>query len=328
MNAPILLDAPRTWYGTPIMAIEGPVGGLVDLLPTFSRQTFANGQATNEFLDVISRDPFREDARSIPVATVSKKYALIQHTELVSQVVAALDGVNSRVSPYDAATTFLSKYGERLQCMIQFKGLSVEPGDGVPIFVRMFLQNSVDGSCAFEVSLRWYRQICGNGMSVLTKEDRFREVHHLDLFSIVEFRDFLTWRVPAVLEQASAFKEWNATKVGDGPLHDWIAVDVKAEWGPYAAARVFSICRKGYDGKVGGSPTKNRNLQPYDLFVSQDIKVPGAVVPATSLYNIYQALTWVADHRNTVEDREAWGITALGLAKRLAVKIGFRSPLL
>lgn len=316
MNSPYIVAKGIKWNGLDVLTATLPADEVADHLPTFSRGPFGDGADQNDYLEVVSRDPFGEDRRSIPVATVSKRYALLQHTELVSQIVDALDGLDG-VLRQDEAKVYLSAYGERLACSVYFKRLAIDPGDNHPISLRLFLRNSVDGSCAFEVSLRWFRQVCSNGMTVLTKQDQLREIHHLDRMSSMAFREFLESRLPKSLEQASVFREWCSINVTRDRLRAWICGRVQKEWGPHAAARAYHICSTGYDGRVG-RPSAKKKILPDELFVSSDTLVPGAVVPARSLYHVYQSLTWIANHRTSIEERETWGIAALGLARALA----------
>lgn len=307
------------WNGSPVVAAKVPINKVHMLLPNFSRQPFVHDGNANENLETIVREPIGEDRRAVPVAVVSKRYALIQHRELVVQVVDALTGLDIEIDAEAEADVLLSEYSERFQCSVLFKHLSVDPGDGHPISIRLFLQNSVDGSCAFEISLRWFRQICSNGMTVLARQDRHRVIHHLDRASAVGLRAFLERRLPASIREASALSEWCRTPVSGTELRRWINDSVCKAWGPHAAARALHICSSGYDGRVGVGRAGKKAAE--ELFVSSDTKVPGAAAPATSVYQVFQALTWIASRRQTIEDREAWSTDALRLARLLASRV-------
>src|ERR1700674_730843 len=325
MSSPYTLEPHMSWNGARVLSATMPAVEVSKYLPTFSRMPFGNGDNVNNYLEVISRDPFGGDKRLIPVATVSKRYALLQHTELISKVVKALEGLKGTgglpldVSPGDEAKVVLSEFGERLECSVYFKRVAVDPGDGHPISLRLFLRNSVDGSCAFEVSLRWFRQVCSNGMCVLTKQDRLRAIHHLDRINPTEFQNFLKSRLPVSLEHASLFNQWLGIRVTEDDLRKWIQMDVSKAWGPHAAARVLHVCMSGYDGRVGG--TAGKKVRTDELFVSSDSAVPGAIVPAKCLYHVYQALTWVAERRTNIEERENWSNSTLALTRTLAKKL-------
>jgi hypothetical protein len=315
---------PWHWLGQPVWHATMPVKALPDHLPTFSRRPFGEGVNVNERFDVIVREPFGLDTRQIPLAAVSKRYALIQHKSLIEDIGKALEIAELEITPNDEARVLLSEYGERLEVSIRFEKLTFDPGDGLPLSLRLFLRNSVDGSCAFEVSLRWFRQICSNGFAVLTDEDSLREIHHLDRISAVAFREFMERRVPQTIAQTAEYKRWQDTVIDLERIRAWVRGDVKKAWGPHAAARVFSICDRGWDGAVSNAPPKKK-LEPDELFVSQDTSVAGAMAPVGNVYHAYQALTWVAERRPGIEERETWGLTALALARELAEQLSKKS---
>jgi hypothetical protein len=67
---------------------------------------------------------------------------------------------------------------------------------------------------------------------------------------------------------------------------------------------VHHICRTGFDGKP--VPPRSKGIAPHSWPVSSDKAVPGAPIPAKSLYDVAQALSWVAGHNPTVEDQIRW----------------------
>jgi hypothetical protein len=75
---------------------------VLDHLPIFERHDFGE----NEYLDVIFRLPFGEDGRTIPVGSVSKRYFLVQHRELVQRISSGLQDVG--IKPVDVPVELLS----------------------------------------------------------------------------------------------------------------------------------------------------------------------------------------------------------------------------
>jgi hypothetical protein len=59
-----------------VLRLDAPLGELEALLPTFSQKPLTHGHALNEYLDMIVRNPIPTDDREVPIATVSKRYAL------------------------------------------------------------------------------------------------------------------------------------------------------------------------------------------------------------------------------------------------------------
>ena len=109
------------------------------------------------------------------------------------------------------------------------------------------------------------------------------------------------------IERANADREkllhWFGSRVSEEALAVWVDAPVAKSWGKKAAARCLHICQTGSDGEfvnpfAGGKPSE-RTLR-------STCEVPGATKPATSLYDVSQALSWIASQRPNVEERLAW----------------------
>ena len=160
-------------------------------------------------------------------------------------------------------------------------------------------------------------------MTILRKQDKLEQIHHLDRINSVTIRDFIATRVPkAIAAEKETFGRWLDLKIVDKAFKEWIQKDVRDAWGLHAAARLYHICTRGYDGRVGREKPGVRT-SPLDLFVSSDQEVPGAAAPVKNVYHVYQALVWLSEHRNTLEDRELRGQQALLLIKKLRKRFGF-----
>jgi len=127
--------------------------------------------------------------------------------------------------------------------------------------------------------------------------------------------------------------EWDQTDSKMFPYLDqyqkeayWAMVDIARRnngaflcdgWGKKAAARVYHICRSGRDiefpSPFTGGPATRKPVKPVE-------EVPGAPIPARSLYDASQALSWVASRRNNPEERTAWQIQIPSLVEDLAAK--------
>jgi hypothetical protein len=166
------------WHGQFILTSEGALSALEGSLPTFSRRPLTHGPALNEYLDLILRDPVPGDEREVPVATVSKRYALIQHRDAVRWVVLAFEQMK-----WDPAKlqmqALISDYGERMRTIVKIPAEVVDPGDSFELHAEVLLWNSVDRSRAFELAIRWKRLVCKNGLTI-SNEDRLRKIHNVD----------------------------------------------------------------------------------------------------------------------------------------------------
>ena len=125
--------------------------------------------------------------------------------------------------------------------------------------------------------------------------------------------------LPKSLEEArtemKTLANWYRVFVMPGVLEKWIDGPLKDAWGVKAAARVCLICRRGEDGEP--SRRYEKSFSPSSLPMIATKKVPGAPTPANSLFDVSQALAWVAKERNEVEERIQWRAEIPGLLEAL-----------
>ena len=96
---------------------------------------------------------------------------------------------------------------------------------------------------------------------------------------------------------------WADTKAQIEKIGPWVNKDVADKWGKKAACRVFHICKSGADVEITdpfapGYPTE----KPTNLLK----EVPGAAKPVRTLFDVSQALSWVATSRKNSEERVNW----------------------
>lgn len=103
------------------------------------------------------------------------------------------------------------------------------------------------------------------------------------------------------------------TGVEASSLIGWLERNVAKEWGTHAAARVWNIINVGYDGSV----EQAKNCKPHQLPVSNTVVVPGACAPASNLFHVSQALSWIARTRTTVPERLGYVKAIPGLMEQL-----------
>ena len=287
------------WLGQAVWRWEGTLENLEASLPSFTRLPMTFEHALNEYLDLIVREPMPNDDRRVPVATVSKRYALIQHTDAAAWLCAAFEKQrwDKNATP---VTVWLSEYGERMRAEVNLPIEPVTVREGDVIRSRVLLLNSVDRSRAFELALQWERLVCKNGLTIWNG-DRLRKVHHLDWMSSHSPVEFLAERLPRSRQLVEGVRCFVEVPVDEKKLRDWIDEVVAKEWGRPRAARLWSILKTGHDGAVG----RTSNDWPASrLEVVRGDKVPGAVVPAGSAYDIYQGLLWLAGNQRSLEQRE------------------------
>lgn len=284
-----------TWLGQRAVKTTGSLQSAIKRFPEFYREPFG----PNEYLDVIVRAPIDEDLRHIPVGTVSRRYALVQHAQVSSWLISAVSEIG-----FDAerlpAELFLSEYGERMRLCVRIPTINVDPGDGHDIALTVECQNSVDRSCALELRVTWRRLVCSNGLWV-PEEDRLRKVHHLDWMNSKDAAEFLKERIQNSTGIRDVLQVWSRMPLTIKEIESWADHTLTKAWGPNAAARLCHIARTGFDGAVG----RDTKSPPHARFVSSDTKVPGACAPINSVYHLTQALSWIAGQRSAMEEQLA-----------------------
>lgn len=277
-----------------------PLGTIPANLPEFSREAFGTQPNQNQYLHVITRLPIGLDQRTIPVATVSRRYALIQHREVFAWLAEGLKTVNC-FSDDVTVEMMMSAYGERLHLSVVVPKIEFDPGDGMPMMMTIEARNSVDRSCAFEVRLRWRRMVCLNGMWV-KDEDVLRKIHHVDWMNRKNVAHFIDERVSDISGYKQMLETWLGTTLSFPEIEKWADQNLAKAWGVHLAARACHIARSGYDGIVGRAKEKTPQS---NYNVSSDTQVPGSCAPVKNLYHLSQVLTWLAGNRGSVEDSDA-----------------------
>lgn len=302
---------PRTeavWQGQSVYRFKGMLADLEGALPRFARVRLTHEDALNEYLDLVLREPTDDDDRRVPVATVSRRYALIQHQDAVAWVRKAFEEQEWDPSTI-GITAWMSEYGERFRAEIALpvEAEAVNVGDMLRAEVRLW--NSVDRSRAFEVAIGWMRLICTNGLAVWSG-DRLRKIHHVDWMSRESPMDFLLERLPKSRDQVAELRRWAEVKITMDRLVGWVDGDVSGKWGKTRAARVLHISRTGSDCAVGRHAEARK---PSELEVTGLAKVPGAPAKTDNVYDLYQTLLWLAGQEKSLEQRESMTAETLPL---------------
>lgn len=282
---------PLTWFGQTTKRYVGTISSLRLRVPRFSRSNF------NAYMDQIDRQPLDKSERPIPVATVSKQYALIQHHELIDAVTSGLSDLGFDLEAL-AAELRLSEYGERMHLRLMLVNESFNPGDGNLLGLALNCLNSVDKSTSLELRISWYRLVCDNGM-YLTNTDKMRRVHlgSLEQEDIVKY---LKSQIAQAEIDKDRLTDWYQTPITITQVEAWADGTVASRWGAFLAARTCHISRSGFDGDVAVVAGK---VRPSVREVTSKLKVPGACTPVANVYHVSQVLSWLARDRNTVQDQ-------------------------
>jgi len=286
-----------TWDGSNVVELKGTVGELFPQIPTFSRHPFRIGSEENRLKDEIRREPLSITENPFPVCIVSKSYSLIQHRDVVRSVFQALTMMQIDISGV-SSSLLLSEYGERMQWSCTIPNIDFDPGDKHPLVLQINCLNSVDTSTVLEITFGWFRLVCSNGMMFGLKESRLRR-KHVQSLDPADIATYLKEQLDQRSEEQSMYERWFRVSVEPPGLIDWIDERVAKEWGPHAAARVWNIVTRGFDGDV----EQARDVKPHDLKVKDATPVPGSGAPVKNLFHVSQALSWIAGTRNTIPER-------------------------
>ena len=238
----------------------------------------------------------------VPVAGVRKSYSLIQHRSVFDAVVKALDvaGIEPSEVAAELATT---ECGERIALSLHLpERYSFDPGDGHEMALRFECLNSVDGSCRLRALVGWYRLICCNGLIVGTTHADIRK-RHSGVIDLAQISSALRSGIAAAEEEKRRLSDWRHFYIDPQRLATWVDGAVRDMWGFKAATRAWSILHCGTDASVTGS---FNDTLPTTVNVRLGNAVPGQPKRSENLYDIAQALAWLARQRHDFREQFRW----------------------
>jgi hypothetical protein len=197
------------------------------------------------------------------------------------------------------STLVMSEYGERMQWSCQLPNIDFDPGDGCPIVLRINCLNSVDMSTSLEVTLSWFRLICGNGMMFGLNDTRLHK-RHIRSLDPSDVAAFIQEQLSHVETEKGVYRAWFSKAITLERTAQWVDDTIAREWGPHSAARVWHIIADGADGEV--QPANDKRL-PHELELKSSVPVPGTPQTARNLFHASQALSWVAGTRKNIREQ-------------------------
>lgn len=291
------------WGNSTIKEFEGTFDQVYSNLPTFSQRVASmqlnsspHGQNVNKSRDVIVCDQ-SSNWKLVPVGMVSKRYRLIQHTDLFAGVMESLDAIGIKSSTVNIKA-YLSEYGERASFLFELPhDYTFDPGDRENITPTLFCLNSVDGSFAFRLHVLLVRSICKNGMFIGEELSEFKHKHTKGLDPEYLF-EYVEKCIASINKNRRTLEIWMQAKVPGETFSDWINTTLCDAWGVTAAARTFHIATRGSDVEIDRNDKAETKAS--DRNVSDIGSVPGANAPFTNLYDVSQALSWVASNNANI----------------------------
>ncbi|MDE0316668.1 MAG: DUF932 domain-containing protein [Candidatus Poribacteria bacterium] len=325
----------RKWLSRKTDVTEGSMRDLLQKVPHFKKVPCEiKGEGVNPHLNTIIRDRLKPysnallpptDHVQVPVSTVSQKYQLVQHQELLNALACVMKDKGFDLSRLKAELC-LTEFGERMWFSFTLPGdifklpttTLFDPGDKQPLNLTVNALNSVDKTTALEINLYWYRLVCGNGM-VYGDNIQFKEIHRTESLDPDAIKTFLQYQLASsqIEKEKERLIRWYETKVfrrlseskpNRGQIEQWLEKHVSKTWSIHAAARAYHIAKTGFDGKFTNRTEKKKNVKYSDLTLDPktSTQVPAAFAPVQNAYHISQVLSWLASQQNTVQKQLKW----------------------
>jgi hypothetical protein len=297
------------WFNSPVQFYEGTLSDIGHYIPDFERRSFGltqpddNLSRINERLDLIVRKPVEIDHNYVPVGVVSKAYTLVPHKEVLNMAIQAIEA-NSQidVSQVKAELT-ITEYGERMALSLYLpERFSFCPSDGHPLSLRLECFNSVDGSTRFRALMGWFRFVCSNGLIIGVTQSDIRRRHVGDL-KLSDIGSVLTSGIEESEWEKGNFEKWRKKEIEPGQVVKWVEEDLRNKWGFKAAARAYHISTTGFDVQITGPFKENT---PTSIPVEKIKRVQGAPLVSRNLYDLSQALAWLAKERRDLQEQLEW----------------------
>ena len=315
-----LTDEKGRWHAREVSYVEGSWKQVLERLPFFETGEYwvAPDMPANPYLRSVIRLPLTRMEYPIPVGVVSNTYTLAQHRAVAQKCVEGIQAAGVEVAGLRCEVG-LTELGEWMNLRIYFpESYNYAAADHQKLGLRLECFNSVDGSSRLILLLGWLRFVCTNGLVIGETRAELRDVHdrYMDLEKIPTIIRKALERVAGERKRLSS---WEGTQVGEKQLKWFVDDPLSASWGKKAACRTFHICRSGFDVELQ-SPFKAGPASA--KLVRQVQRVPGAPDVARTLYDVGQALSWIATARQDSEERLTWQAQIPGLLEQLgAVRV-------
>ncbi|HEX6975598.1 MAG TPA: DUF932 domain-containing protein [Vicinamibacterales bacterium] len=280
------------WRGEPVEDFSGRAEDIVPHLPSFDRVPFG----TNVRRDMIVRRAERRGDIPVPIEAVSKRYTLVQHTDVLATLLQALE--RAKLNPADVRYRLkITTSGSRMLLRARLpREVAYAAPDGHAMALTFDCFNSVDGSVPLFAVMGWLRFVCGNGLAIGTVHARARRFHTSGL-DVAHLAPILSAGLEAAKSDRERLTALARAKVQTAALREWVDGPVARTWGPFAATRVYWIVTTGFDGTPRPRP---RRVAPHGRVIDDPRAVPGQNAGASDRYAIAQALAWVARQRREI----------------------------
>lgn len=311
------------WGSRPVNEYNGNLTEISNIISVFKREPFKRGQVENKRFDTI----INHSKDDMPIATVSKSYSLIQHSEILDFIRIAFEKLR-----YDIDKTtcdlYLTEYDECMWLKIQFfTDSAFLPTDGYVLIPQLHIRNSVDGTTPLNFDLSWYRLVCENGFMLLDTKSRLKK-HHTKFLKPDILIEYLDQNITKIEKEKEVYEKWEKKELNPHTdleiLQNWIDTVVFNKWGFNKAERVNCIIETGQDAKIRrfNDWSNEENKKNTMVSLSLEETVPGAR-PAENIYDVANALSWVASHHNSLPKQYKMMLEVPEMLKKLEKHLKF-----
>jgi hypothetical protein len=247
------------WYRGTFKDISPHVPGPFSVVP------FQHEGLVNPLYRVICSD------KGMPLSIVTKSYVLIDHCDVVESLARSLRELERDIGLYPTEL-YIGDGGAKFSLRLVLPDIAFDPGDGHPVAGRVEILNSVDRSIPFRLNMGHFRLVCSNGLMML--KSTF---------------DLLALHIKGKLDKDKV----------DGALAEGLK-QLPRKGDSYRALYNARIPPK-FTGdllesiqKVWGNPEAEEINRAWADGIYRKAEVPGINVPAVSLWDIYNSLTWIS----------------------------------
>jgi hypothetical protein len=292
-------DRANRWGGLPMLDFADTTAQILKRIPRFEKLSpELLGLGANGHSDVVVAH-MNDGRLPVPVGLVSKTYNLVQHGELIERALKWIKSVPGATVPDQIVLSATANFERILAKFDLGEGLSISP-DGKPVNLQLVCRNSVDGSTAIRARLGWYRLVCSNGMIVGVTLGRTRLTHKPEADLNDAFTP-LSEEMSIVAKDRGMIQKWAGTSVSLDRVRAWVDGPLVKAWNPLAACRVWIISSTGRDARFLPPFEK---VSPSNRIVELLSPVPGSPGRAGTIYDVVQAMSWVASRRTDVDEVE------------------------
>ena len=298
-----VLEETGRWRTRDTRYWRGNWAQLKSLIPSFEITDFCvDDGPSNPFIRSVVRKPLTKMESPIPVGVVSNTYTLAQHYDVAERCFETLAsaGISKESSICELGLTDL---GEWMNLRIYFPDkYSHSPSDKETLGLRLEVFNSVDGSCRLVLYFGWLRLVCSNGMVIGETMTEFKDIHNKNM-DLDKMGPRILKGLALINSDRETIRKWEKTRISEKLLEQWANRLLTKKWGKKAACRTYHISNTGFDVTF---PDPFAPGEATEKPVEIGDEVPGAAKPSRNLYDVSQALSFVATGRKNPEERLKW----------------------